>query len=59
GQYPVLFPSNYNFAKCFKEEYVPKLSFSMLLNFRPEEKTDVGSVFVKQKCLDKQWHAPN
>ncbi|KAI8794443.1 adhesion G protein-coupled receptor E4P, partial [Biomphalaria glabrata] len=59
GKYPIFFPPNYNFSKCWKREYVPKLSFSMVLNFRPKEETDVGSVFVKQKCLDKQWPAPN
>ncbi|KAI8794473.1 hypothetical protein BgiBS90_004849, partial [Biomphalaria glabrata] len=57
GIYPISFPRNYNFSKCMKSEFVPKMAFSMLLNFRSEEETDEESVFVKSLCPDKQWPA--
>ncbi|KAI8794425.1 hypothetical protein BgiBS90_004801, partial [Biomphalaria glabrata] len=59
GTYPFSFPPNDNFSKCLKGALLPRFSFSMLLNFRPEEETNTKPVLVKPICLDKQWPAPN
>ncbi|KAK7004823.1 hypothetical protein BgiMline_006360, partial [Biomphalaria glabrata] len=63
--YPIsLLHCNESIVLRYKD--VPRMSFSMLLNFRTDDESDDEadeeedkSLITKTACLDKEWLAPN